>query len=93
MVACEASQEQAEDGRKRRIRTALTGVVPAQGRARDQQKQKEAEEKTASVRSRPTGRSHGARLRWRVAARYSQAGAEAAEIRALPLCDTASSGS
>lgn len=79
--------------RQKEVRTALTGVVPTQGRAGDQQKQKEAEEKTAAVRSRPTGRGHGARLRWRAAARYSQAGAGAAEIRALPLCDTANSDS
>lgn len=60
MVAREASRKQAEGGRKGRVRTALTRVVPAQDRAPNQQKQKEAEEMAASYGSGPTDCGHGA---------------------------------
>lgn len=66
--------------------TVLTRVVPAQGRACDQ-KQKEAEERAASVRPGPTGRGHGAGRRWCAATGHSRTGTEAVEIRAQVLSD------
>lgn len=51
----------AEGSRKGRVRTPLTRVAPAQGRACDQQKQKEAEARAGPGCFRPAGRGHGAR--------------------------------
>lgn len=48
-----------EDGRKGNVRAALTRVVPGQGRGRDGQQQKEAEEGASLADSRPSGDSHG----------------------------------
>lgn len=82
--------EQAQGGRKGRVKTALTRVVPAPGRACDQ-KQKEAEKRTASVRSGPTGRGHGAGRRWCAATGHSRTGTGAVEIRAQMPSDARNS--
>ena len=73
------------------MKTALTRVFPALGRARDQ-KQKETEERAASIRSGPPGRGHGTGRRWCAAARPSWTRSRPVESRAQLHRDTRNPG-
>lgn len=49
--------------REGRVRTALTRVIPAEGRARERQKPEEEDKSAASSSFRPTACGHGSRGR------------------------------